>query len=106
MSREAADACRQAADAIQERGIAKGAYFEHTGEVCLYGALAVALTGAPRSLIGCTDPSLAEIKVALGKRFDADSAIPGAFEFNDLPDTTAEDVAKVLLQVADELEVG
>ena len=107
MGREAADIARRAAEIIQERGICKGQYNSWDGRVCLWGALAAAVGGEsffdiPFALQGTfTD--------ALGEMFPEDraafSVIPGA-KFNDAPDTDERDVAKVLLQVADRLEIG
>lgn len=109
MSREAADVARRAAEIQQERGHCKGEYATADGRVCLWGSL-IAASGID-SIWGSSGSLPAEIYLpihaALSDMFpnDSDTAHPGA-SFNDKAETTERDVAKVLLQVADRLDIA
>jgi hypothetical protein len=108
MSREAADLAREAAQVIQKRGMVKGKFTDESGGVCLHGALACAQHNLGYALIcdavpEVADPAYGAVCRQLRLRFPEDGS--GA-QFNDLPDTTATDVEKVLLKVADELELA
>jgi hypothetical protein len=107
MSREAAELARSAAHIVQQRGLSKAQLLGADGSVCMHGALNVALCGNANLFANHVTAHKEVLKV-LAYRFhdDASSAFPGADSFNDLPETTATDVAKVLLNVADELELA
>lgn len=106
---QAADIARRAAEIQQERGHCKGNFRDAEGRVCLWGALnaAAAELGltecfVPFPHVGWAEPIARELRKVLSAQ---DEGFPGA-SFNDRPSTDERDVAKVLLQVADRLEIG
>lgn len=109
MSREAADVARRAAEIMQERGICKKTYHDNEGRVCLWGAVMEAYDAffGVKVLMPVMMPAgiYTPIYTTLERRYPYDQGLPGA-DFNDLPETDERDVAKVLLSVADELEVA
>jgi hypothetical protein len=107
MSRDAADLAREAARQIEQRGLSKNSLEGEDGSVCMYGALNVAQCGNTKWVTEISSDHK-EVLAALRNHFPEDvlQPFPGAASFNDLPDTTATDVAKVLLKVADELELA
>lgn len=110
MSREAAQIAREAARIVQERGLAKGVFQDAEGRVCMHGAVGAAL--------GCeklkdSQHVYMQINEALERHIEGTPnrvllGLPGlpGVAFNDHPATTAIDVAKVLLKVADDLDVA
>jgi len=109
MGREAADIARRAAEIIQERGMCKGAVSDADGRVCLWGALLEAAQERGLGWYGDrgVQPLLAEAirPLNLDNMSQFDGLLYGA-AWNDRPETDERDVAKVLLQVADRLEIG
>jgi hypothetical protein len=108
MSAEAAAVARRAAEIIQERGQCKGVYAIEQ-RVCLWGALieAAGLTARWNSAQDIPDHIYGALHSELRSLFpdDSDLAHPGA-AFNDRRQTDERDVARVLLQVADRLDVA
>lgn len=125
MSREAAELAREAASVIEKYGHFKGDYGSSVKGFCMYGAIGVAQgngvvvsrvdgKGDPIIVVfpDVQDPRLQCIANIVRNRLPllgSDSYhfgfMPGAVEFNDLPETTGKDVQKFLMQIADELEV-
>jgi hypothetical protein len=110
MSRDAADLARSAAQIVQERGLSKKYLQGQGGSVCMYGALNAAQAHGLACLT-LHSPVTWEVRHALHRVLGLEGVspldpFPGAVSFNDDPDTTATDVAKVLLKVADELELA
>lgn len=104
MTAEAAAVARRAAEIIQERGIHKGGVFDFaTGRVCLLGAISAAV----REQLGRSDAALAScaLRAAAAAIVRVHGETIGFGQWNDLPDTDEQDVAKVLLQAADRLDV-
>lgn len=107
MSAQAAEVLRQAAQVVETRGHTKGGYEDWaTGAVCMWGAINVCLSGAADSTLKhLADPAYIELQRTFQKRFPLDNCLsPGAYAFNDLPETTGKDVQKFLLSTADEIE--
>jgi hypothetical protein len=120
--RSAAEVARKAAEIVQQHGLTKGEFYARCGAVCLWGALGVAATeGSSRSfhdramygVLGHDDdepgaPGMEmydAFRLALAGRLKVPALGWVGAGFNDKPETTVEDVAKLLLQVADDLEV-
>lgn len=103
MANKAAEVARRAAEIIQERGQCKHRLETPDGQVCLWGSIYTAareLSAPLDELEGKFFPLLREIVPnSVGSPW-----LPGV-EFNDAPDTTERDVANLLLQVADRLEI-
>lgn len=117
---KAAELAREAAREIQKRGLNKGAISDPvTGAVCLHGALNCVFGQAVNKANeankaawgGLVFPAAPELNaeyrrvhLALADRFDEHGiAFPGA-AFNDAPETTVSDVAKLFLELADTLD--
>lgn len=114
MSKKAAQVAREAAQIIQDKGICKGALHSLDGQVCMHGAIQDAmefkyLSAEWFELQAELNGSIRQKMIDMGLLPEDASWVltpfPGA-NYNDLPDTTEKDVAKFLLQVADELEVA
>jgi len=104
-NQEMAAVARRAAELIQERGKATGDLRDEADRLCALGAMYVASTGKywlrPHP----------EVEKVLRQAFTRRISEPFGFspsipEWNDNKKTTAEDIAKVYLQIADELEVA
>lgn len=104
-----AEVLRSAAQIHARRGGTKGTMQDGNGRVCMWGAIACALGWSDRLSIhgiAATRTLLAdEITMVLRKVFQDGSPYPGA-SWNDRPDVTDGDVQKLLLQVADQCEIG
>lgn len=102
---EMAVVARRAAELIQEHGKATGDLRDADDRLCALGAMYVASTGKywlrphPQVEKVLRDAFTKRI----GDPFGFNPSIP---EWNDNKKTTAEDIAKVYLQIADELEVA
>lgn len=102
MSREAAELARNAAAVLEQRGHCKGSLYNSKGQVCLWGAIKEA-AGVGEISTSCR-PDVVALRKALWDRLGGMRDFPGA-QWNDQDDTTEQDVTKMLLQVADELEL-
>lgn len=101
-NQQMAQIARDASQLVQERGLADGTLKDEAGRVCALGALYIAATGVhwlrPHPHVEDTIR-----KCFVGKLPRGTYSIPA---WNDDPKTTAADVAKVYLQVADDLEIA
>lgn len=79
---------RDAARVVLERGLLKGSFEDHGGRVCLLGAVLVAEVGAA----WWTEYMPQVYKIYLENQ---------AHCWSDLPETTAEDVASLLMSEAE-----
>jgi hypothetical protein len=103
MSTHDAKICRQAAVEIRQRGLHKQGFRGKGGSVCIWGALRLAC--GQREAEAADLPIIGRALRARAVDFgDDDDQFPGA-AFNDEDTTTAEDVEKLLLQIADEVEL-
>lgn len=102
MSRKGADVARRAAEIIQQRGKATGHLTDEAGGVCYLGAL---FRANDEARTGQTLTSLG-ILTCTGAALRSMGLTADFVKFNDDPDTDERDVAKLLLQVADRLEVA
>lgn len=109
-----AELARKAAEIIQTRGQCKGSYSDADGRVCLWGALMEAhgLSTAFGSMQCASDlperlagPIYDELMLMFPESARGNFIHPGA-DWNDRADTDERDVAKVLFQVADRLDVA
>jgi hypothetical protein len=99
---EAAALARRAAEIVQERGHTKGRGMDSLGRVCLWGAVTVASDEVSHGYThsATLTPALRCLLLEQGE-VDVDP-----IRWNDAPETTGTDVAKLLLQVADRLEIA
>lgn len=90
---------RRAAEIIQQRGKAYNEYQDSLGRVCAVGALRVALRELAQDL------KARSYEVLL--RHHLHQAMPhiSLTQWSDQPTTTEEDIAKLFLRTADEIEV-
>jgi len=119
MSKEAAELARKAVDVLRSKGHHKGKLQdERTGAVCLWGAVFeaadvdVASSNADKFDRAYDRDPIRELRKFFRVLFEGSftdkilhTTWPGA-EYNDLQETTQEDVEKVLLQAADKLDVA
>ena len=106
MSKRDAEICRDAAVILHRKGLNKGDFVGENGSVCLWGALRMAYAQRSVLLAHIDASNVRVISRAIRARFpdEAIGEYPGA-RYNDAPSTTAEDVEKLLLQIADEVEL-
>lgn len=95
--RQNAAVARKAADVIQARGKATGEMVDAHGRVCAHGALIEAGRGYSASCRLFVLDRVILLRAAQPLSLAA---------WSDLPTTTAADIAKLFLQVADDLEVA
>jgi hypothetical protein len=96
------DVLRRAAEIHAERGGCKGSTDDAEGHICMMGAVFEALHQTDESygsqMFTAVREAVHLAAHAVDPRLDYGS------EWNDLPETTDEDVQKFLLRVADEVE--
>jgi hypothetical protein len=98
---------RKAIEVLQNRGLAKGILEDGEGRMCAIGALSFALCGDARSPLCYWNPELWEVACRASRianeQYPERRPASGYFSlaaFNDHPDTTQEDVERVLAKSA------
>ena len=100
MSR-AADIALKAAGLISTRGLAKGTLEDGEGRICHDGAVNLAVTGVTALVTESGDYELAQEVLARTQLILSRRGVScGSSGFNDLPETTAEDVILLLKENA------
>jgi hypothetical protein len=107
---KAVEIARRAAEIIQQRGKATGHFIDDLNRVCTLGAMQVAIDELVLRLSLSDEKSYSYWMAGsrLGDKISAVIRGQGALSianWSDLPSTTEQDIAKMFLQLADELEV-
>lgn len=106
---KAVEIARRAAEIIQQRGKATGHFIDDLNRVCTLGAMQVAID---ELVLRVSDEDSYSYWMAGSRLGDKVSAaikgrgyVSSIANWSDRPSTTEQDIAKVFLQLADELEV-